>query len=129
MKIHHLILTLVMLLQLSLITLEVKAAEGVLRANNIEIVVSSQQPQPVMLAIRILQGDFLKTMGAKPSIVGEETRTKIHVIIANMQNKQDYNKYNNLSLNGFESHRVYSDIKHNAIYLLGADMRGTIYAT
>lgn len=128
MKIHHLILTLVMLLQLSLITLEVKAAEGVLRANNIEIVVSSQQPQPVMLAIRILQGDFLKTMGAKPSIVGEKTRTKIHVIIANMQNKQDYNKYNNLSLNGFESHRVYSDIKHNAIYLLGADMRGTIYA-
>ena len=101
-------------------------------SSNIQIVQSKSESEPVKRAVNDLIRDFGKTLGAIPEVV-QEVNPKgknVQIIVVNEETSNDLNldKQKLKSLDGFESHRIYSDTKENKIYLCGKDLRGTIYA-
>lgn len=103
----------------------------VLRKGNFRIVVSDKELPPVTLAVETLQRDFKSVMGFCPPIVSGLTDREefIELIIINESIAgSSVNTSELRPLDGFESHRVYADTSSKRIFLMGKDMRGTIYA-
>ena len=104
----------------------------VLKGSNIQIVQSKSESEPVKRAVNDLIRDFGKTLGATPELLQAVNPKKknVQIIVVNEETSNDLNvdKQKLKSLDGFESHRIYSDTKENKIYLCGKDMRGTIFA-
>lgn len=100
-----------------------------LESGNFQLVLSEQESAPVGLAASTLVNDFVKVMRFKPQIATEANNAKgVDIIIINASTP-DAKQYTDLRpLDDFESHRVYCDVAKQRIYLLGKDMRGTIYA-
>lgn len=118
------------LLIILLIPISSLARNVVLKEGNFQIVVSSQEAGPVKLAVETLSKDFEKVMRYKPEISQKADNAKgIDIIVVN-ESTNDFliDKSSLRSLDGFESHRVYSDAARKRIYLHGKDMRGAIYA-
>ncbi len=102
-----------------------------LEKNKFKIVFSDKEPAPLKIAFTALQKDFKNVMGFNPEVKGtlEKNDAQTTIVIVNRASKAikvpvDKSR----ELTGFESHRVYADLKNNRIYLEGYDLRGTIYA-
>lgn len=104
----------------------------VLSEGNFHIVVSDGELSPIKLAVKTLQRDFKSVMGFCPSIVsiptGREAGITELIIVNESTADSNVNKSELRPLDGFESHRLYTDASAKRIYLIGKDMRGTIYA-
>lgn len=98
-----------------------------LEKGNFQIVISDIESSPVKLAASTLCKDFKKVMGWCPNLVEQASADKINLIVATGDNKQNFTN-NDYYLDGFESHRIDVESSRRNIYLLGKDMRGTIYA-
>ena len=102
-----------------------------LKKNKIKIVFSDQEPGPLKMALKALTKDFIKVMKTKPIIVNEMGRNKSQpeIVIINLASGAlEISKNKIKKLDGFESHRIYTIPKENRIYLVGNDLRGTIFA-
>lgn len=102
-----------------------------LKKGNFRIVMAEDEAAPIKLAVETLCKDFGKVMRWQPQITSatDEKKAWIDIVIVNEQNDLSSVKASSLKpLDDFESHRVYADPDRNRIYLLGKDMRGTIYA-
>lgn len=102
----------------------------VLKKNEVKIIISDQEDEPVKRAVTDLSRDFIKVMRTSPAIRNSVTKDKsVQVIVINeASGALQIDKTKLKELDGFESHRVYADAAENRIYLHGKDMRGTIYA-
>ncbi len=102
----------------------------ILKRNQIRIVMSDFDPEPIKRAVDDLKRDFRKVMASTVVISNEITNdTNIKIVVLNEESgalKVDSKKLKKTE--GAESHRVYVDIDDKTIYLHGSDMRGTIYA-
>lgn len=100
-----------------------------LEKGNFKIVIDENECSQVRLALDALCRDFGKVMNFSPEIVTKTDNKGLEIVILNgTDNKDDYRLPEDKGFDGFESHRVFSDIDNDRIVLLGADMRGTIYA-
>ena len=102
-----------------------------LERNKIKIIFSDKEPAPLKIALDALQKDFRNVMNFNPLIISEFSNNyaQTTIVIVNrasgaIEAPVDKDK----ELTGFESHRVYADLKTNRIYLEGYDLRGTIFA-
>lgn len=102
----------------------------VLKKNEVKIIISDQEDEPVKRAVTDLNKDFIKVMRTSPAIRNSVTKDKsVQIIVINeASGALQIDKSKLKELDGFESHRVYADAAENRIYLHGKDMRGTIYA-
>lgn len=119
------------LLLLSFSVLSFSQNKIVLRKNNIKIIQSQTETEPVKHAVNNLVKDFVKVLGVSPEIGSSVLKSKmVQIIVINEENAMALNTDQSKlkTLDGFESHRVYVDAKENTVYLHGKDMRGTIYA-
>lgn len=102
----------------------------VLKKNQIRIVMSEFEPEPLKRAVEDLKRDFLRVMSSSVKMSAEIHNDKnLQIVIVNEHSHAlsvDYNKLKKTEV--AESHRVYADKNDNIIYLHGNDMRGTIYA-
>lgn len=99
-----------------------------LSPGNYSIVVPDQECSQVRLAAEALCRDFGKVTGTVPVInANPDAATKIFVVNDATAGTDNNTGVEN-DLEGFESHRVYTDAETGDIYLHGKDMRGTIYA-
>lgn len=106
-----------------------KQASLVLKKDNFRIVMAQDEESPVRLAVATLQEDFQKVMGWMPPISDAPGQKGIDIVVVNESLSNPVVALSGLkALDGFESHRVYADVKNNRIYLIGKDMRGAIYA-
>jgi len=96
-----------------------------------KIVFPSGEEGPLNIAFEAFKNDFSEVLGAEPivhpDISSDPSNTQI-VIVNLASGKLDIETEKLRELDGFESHRVYVDPEANRIYLLGNDVRGTIYA-
>lgn len=102
-----------------------------LKKNDFCILLDSKAPEPLKLAVRSLVRDFGKVTGGEPHVVNsrEEAAGQSTLVVLDKSANPNDSVWKHLPpLDGFESHRVFADPKQNAVYLAGADMRGTIYA-
>ncbi len=102
-----------------------------LKKNEVCIVLDSNAPEPLRLAVDALVRDFDMVSGYKPPIVDsrEKAAGRTMLIVLDRSSNPNDSAWKHLPpLDGFESHRVLADPAHNAVYLAGADMRGAIYA-
>ena len=104
-----------------------------LKSGNFQFVVTSDETPQVLLAIEKVKEDCDKVLGFKPDISPEANGKKgIDILILNFstdKGKSFISNNNIRTLNDeWESHRIYSSLEENRIYLIGYDMRGTIYA-
>ncbi len=102
-----------------------------LKKNNFKIVFSQNEAGPLKIALEALKNDFRRVMEFEPVVVNnvdEDSKIPEIVIVNRASGALDMPVNKNKKLDGFESHRVYTDIKSNRIYLEGFDLRGTIYA-
>ena len=126
-------MTLRLLALLVLLMLQQNGLMGQLLLENdkVRIVFSDKEEEPLKLALKALQADFACVMGNVPP-VGDRLHRDIsdtEIVIINMASGHMKVPGPQLrELDGFESHRVYVPEKSNRIYLLGNDLRGTIYA-
>ena len=124
----------ILIFSLSILSINTIFARGeiVLKGNNVKIVQSKSESEPVKRAVNDLIRDFEKTLGAIPDVVEAVNAKKksVQIIVVNEETSSDLNldRQKLKGLDGFESHRMYSDTKENKIYLHGKDTRGTIYA-
>lgn len=123
-KVGRLLYLLICLIPTLLSASSVKLEKG-----SFQLVLSEQESAPVRLAASTLASDFMKVMRFKPQIASSANNAKgIDIVIVNTSSP-DAQQYTDLRpLDDFESHRVYCDVYKQRIYLLGKDMRGTIYA-
>ena len=102
----------------------------ILKRNQIRIVMSDFEPEPLKRAVEDLKRDFRRVMSSSVRVNSEIINDKnLQIVIVNDQTgalKLDYSKLKQTA--GAESHRVYADKNDNIIYLHGNDMRGAIYA-
>lgn len=97
----------------------------------LKIVLADNEPTPLRLAVETLCNDFKKVTGTTPEIVSslEDAAGNPALIIINREtNALEISEETLRPLDGFESHRVYTDLSKKRIYLDGQDMRGAIYA-
>lgn len=126
-------MTIRLLALLVLLMLQQNGLMGQLRMenDNVRIIFSDKEEEPLKLALKSLQGDFARVMGTVPP-VGEVLHpdlSDIEIVIINLASGHMKVPGPQLKeLDGFESHRVYIPEKSNRIILLGNDLRGTIYA-
>ncbi len=102
-----------------------------LRTQELFVVLGSDEPDPLKLAVSSLCDDFEKVTGAKPRVVSslEEIGDGYSLVIVNRESHLLGLDESILKpLDGFESHRVWVDQSAKRIYLDGKDMRGAIYA-
>lgn len=102
-----------------------------LEKDKVRIVFSDKEEEPLKLALEALQGDFACVMGTVPPVgdVLHRDLSDIEIVIINLASGHMKVSGAQLrELDGFESHRVYFSEKSKRIYLLGNDLRGTIYA-
>ena len=103
----------------------------VLDRDHIRIVYSQEEEGPIQLAVNALVRDISGVMQSEPELAGkmdrDEEATEI-VIVNTVSGHMKIPKAHRKELDGFESHRVYVHPETNRIYLLGFDLRGTIYA-
>ena len=102
-----------------------------LEKNKVKIIFSDKEPAPLKIALEALQKDFRSVMDFNPVVREklDKDYSETTIVIVNRASgaiKASVDKGKELS--GFESHRVYADLKTNRIYLEGFDLRGTIYA-
>lgn len=96
---------------------------------NFNIVVSENECPQVRLAVDALCRDFGKVMNFTPDVTAVSGGNSIEIVVVNGDNSAVENIIpDDKAIEGFEAHRVYSDIDNNRIVLYGTDMRGTIYA-
>ncbi len=112
-------------------------AQVILKPGNIRIVVTEQEEGPLNLAVNALVKDLSSVLdnGSErdtgPEIVHSMNHdlTDTEIVIVNAgAGKLKLPKAHQKALDGFESHRVYADEASNRVYLLGYDLRGTIFA-
>jgi len=102
-----------------------------LEKDNIRIVFSEKEKGPLKLALDALERDLVGVFRFDPLVVGKLNRdiTETEIVIINLASGHMKVPGSHLKeLDGFESHRVYVHPESNRIYLLGNDLRGTIYA-
>ena len=102
-----------------------------LEKDKVQIVCSDKEENPLKLAVKALQSDLASVLGKSPPLsdtfLREISKTQI-VIINRASGHMKVPDAQLRELDGFESHRVYFSEKSKRIYLLGNDLRGTIYA-
>ena len=106
------------------------ASALILKPGNFKIVTPSGTPEPLTLAAKSLARDFGKVIRWIPdvdSVMVNDGRT-INIIAIDAADAKNIDSLTLKPLDGFESHRIYTDEKNRNIYLLGKDMRGAIYA-
>ena len=109
-----------------------KSSEEIcLKRNEFKIVFSDKEDGPLQIAVNALKKDFVEVMGTEPELVDEmeNDNSRLEIVIVNRSSNflsvpPDKQK----PLDGFESHRIYTDPENNRIYLEGFDLRGTIFA-
>lgn len=97
----------------------------------IKIVLADNEPAALRLAVETLCNDFMKVTGSAPEIVttiNEADGEPVIVVINRETNALGLPQEELRPLDGFESHRVWTDPISKRIYLDGKDMRGSIYA-
>lgn len=102
-----------------------------LEKDKVRIVFSHQEEGPLKLALEALQDDFACLMGVAPPVADALSQELGDIEIVILNRASGHMKAPDAQLrdlDGFESHRVYCSEKSNRIYLLGNDLRGTIYA-
>ena len=102
-----------------------------LEKNKFKIVFSDKEPAPLKIALTALQKDFKKVMDFNPEVKDmlDNDYSQTTIVIVNRASKAVKAPFDkSRELTGFESHRVYVDLKMNRIYLEGYDLRGTIFA-
>lgn len=95
------------------------------------IVFSEREQSPLKLALNALAKDLAGIMQTDPVVVDKPDRdiSETEIVIINLASGHTKVPASHLrDLDGFESHRVYVHPESNRIYLLGNDLRGTIYA-
>lgn len=103
----------------------------ILERGKIRIVCSEQEEGPLKLALRALEEDIALVMGTTPQVSDQPDGdlSETEVVIVNRSSDHLKVPGGHLrELDGFESHRVYVHTETNRIYLIGNDLRGTIYA-
>ena len=102
-----------------------------LKKSNFKIVVSKNEAGPVKIALEALKNDFNRVMEWEPvidNVVDEDVGMTEIVVVNRASGALDIPLNKTKRVDGFESHRVYTDVKSNRIYLEGFDLRGTIFA-
>jgi hypothetical protein len=102
-----------------------------LEKDKFRIVFSDKEQGPLKLALNALEIDLAAVTLTDPLVVGKLNRdiSETEIVIINMASGHMKVPGSHLKeLDGFESHRVYVHPESNRIYLLGNDLRGTIYA-
>lgn len=95
------------------------------------IVVSDKEQGPLKIAIKALQKDLLSIFGSDPVVARRPNPddSEVEIVIINEASGHIKVPSNHIrELDGFESHRVYAHSESNRIYILGNDLRGTIFA-
>jgi hypothetical protein len=102
-----------------------------LEKEKIRIVFSDREEGPLKLALHALEKDlydiFETVVPVDDNPNGDLSETEI-VIVNRVSGHNRVPGSHLRELDGFESHRVYVHPEANRIYLLGNDLRGTIYA-
>ena len=104
-----------------------------LKTGNFQFVTTSDEIPQVLLAIEKIKEDCNKVLGFKPNISSEANGEKgIDILILNFSTDKGKSFILNSNIrplnDEWENHRIYSSPEENRIYLIGYDMRGTIYA-
>jgi quercetin dioxygenase-like cupin family protein len=103
----------------------------VLDHDNLRIVFADEESGPLRIALEAFAKDFQNVMGTQPTVVdmmdADTSRPEI-VIINRTSGALAVPAGKARELDGFESHRIYTDAENNRIYLEGFDHRGAIYA-
>lgn len=103
----------------------------ILEKNKVRIIFSENEKGPLHIALHALEKDFESVMNIHPERAEEMDQdvSLTEIVIINLASGNMQLPSGKLKeLDGFESHRVYADPADNRIYLLGNDLRGTIYA-
>jgi hypothetical protein len=130
-KRNFVILTIAMMISSPADASSFKVGEITLEKKNFNIVFSSEEAEPLKIALEALKKDFLRITGDEPVIVDQLNKnysTPTIVIVNRASGFMKVPENNRKELDGFESHRVYADSTTNRIYIKGYDLRGTIYA-
>lgn len=110
------------------IALQMKAEEITLEKGKFRIVVAEEVGPQVKRAVHTLTKDIQKIMGFTPQVATSAGEgVEIRIVQDDLPGAGSLLSHRK-ELDGFESHRVYTDPKAHRIYLHGKDMRGTIYA-
>lgn len=108
---------------------DAKPSAVTLKKNNFRIVIAQDEEAPVKLAVETLLKDFQKVMHWAPPVANVLSGDGVEIVVINETLDSKVVDISTLRpLDGFESHRVYTDAPNNRIYLVGKDMRGAIYA-
>ncbi len=102
-----------------------------LEKNNYRIVFSEKEEEPLRLALKALERDLASILGNNPVVVDtlNQDTTETEIVIINITSGHTKVPSSHLrELDGFESHRVYVHRESNRVYLIGNDLRGTIYS-
>lgn len=97
----------------------------------VKIVLADNEPTALHLAVETLCNDFRKVTGSAPEIItslDEADGQPVLVVVNRETNALGLPEEKLRPLDGFESHRVWTDPSSKRIYLDGKDMRGAIYA-
>ena len=108
-----------------------KSQSDLLIDKNTRIVISDQEEAPLIMAFNAFKEDFDSVFGTEPGVFSKpnSSRSVTEIVIVNLASGKTQIQDNQLRpLDGWESHRVYADPETNRIYLIGNDLRGTIYA-
>ncbi|MEX2426642.1 MAG: glycosyl hydrolase 115 family protein, partial [Bacteroidales bacterium] len=106
-------------------------AQVTLDQDNIRLVYSEKEEGPLLLAVEALKKDIKSVLSAKPELAGKMNSdvSKAEIVIVNKASgNMKIPSAHQKELDGFESHRVFVNKETNRIYLLGYDLRGTIFA-
>jgi len=107
------------------------AGQLILEKDSYRIVSSEKEEGPLKLALNALEKDLASIFSSNPPVADKLNRDKseTEIVIVNMASGHMKVPGSQLKeLDGFESHRIYTDPENNRIYLLGNDLRGTIFA-
>ncbi|MDX2431831.1 MAG: glycosyl hydrolase 115 family protein [Bacteroides sp.] len=107
------------------------AGQVILEKDSYRIVCSADEEGPLKLALKALEEDLTNIFSSAPPVVDKlnRDRSALEIVIVNMSSGHMKVPASQLrELDGFESHRIYTDTENNRIYLLGNDLRGTIFA-
>jgi len=102
-----------------------------LEKDDFRIVTSEKEEGPLKLAIAALAKDIEAVLDTHPKFEEKMNRdtSETEIVIINLASGHMKEPRSGLkALDGFESHRVYVEEETNRIYLLGNDLRGTIFA-
>jgi hypothetical protein len=102
-----------------------------LEKDHIRLVYSEKEEGPLLLAVEALKKDLENVLDTKPELAGKmnsDIRQTEIVIVNRSSGNIKIPSAHQKELDGFESHRVYVNKASNRIYLLGYDLRGTIFA-